>query len=404
MEDGRSKTEMLKSIQNILIRILVIIIAIDLFFNFQILNEKKQTSKLEDYVIENNEYANERVNQRENKIQMLVRVVSVPTIITFLATFIYTRKIRIKREYVRDTEQVVEPIMAEAIIDKKVGIKELIMSCIVKLIYKGNLKNIGKDKIEFIKYDNMTEYEKEIINLVFGYHGKKVISFEEIKQMFIYDNKNTYEFFSKYKQIRERIESNIFDAKIYSKKGENILKFIRIICMILIANSLYLLGYIIFREPSTIAKLISYNIISTFIITYCVIKKCKIYTIINKSRWFNIMMCLALMLIMEFQKNDIFMSEILILIIINIITYQKTNTHIFTKKGKIEYAKACGLKNYIEDYSLIEDRDIDSSIIWDEYLAYAVAFKIPNKITDKFGENIIKTNVVLQKIEEFLKI
>ena len=403
---------MLKSIKNILVKVLIIIIAICIFFSILMLDKKTKNNKFEDLQDYSNNlsYIDEIQKKRENNIQRLIIIIGVPSVITFLATCIYTRKIRIKREYIRDTNQVVEPIIAEAIIDKKIGIKELIMSCIVKLIYSGNLKNIGNDKIEFIKYENMTEYEKDIINLIFRGYGK-VISFKEIKQMFIYDNKHTYEFLNEYKQIRDEIENNIFDNNIYSKVGENILKFIKIICAVLIVNSLYLIGHIIFGEPNTISKLIFYNIISTAIITYCVIKKRTIWSIVEKldSPKIKITMYMTIIitiiaLILQFQTNVILIDEILILIIINVITFYKTNTHIFTKKGKLEYTKSCGLKNYIEDYSLIKDRDVDSSIIWDEYLAYAVAFKMPNKIMDKFGENIAKTNVALQKIEKFLKI
>ena len=73
------------------------------------------------------------------------------------------------------------------------------------------------------------------------------------------------------------------------------------------------------------------------------------------------------------------------------------------KNGRIEYARVLGLKHYIEDYSLMEKRDLESVIIWDEYLAYAVAFGIPNKITRKFKENLMEINVILQTLDEFLK-
>ena len=87
----------------------------------------------------------------------------------------------------------------------------------------------------------------------------------------------------------------------------------------------------------------------------------------------------------------------------NILTYMKTKLHILTENGKYELSKAQGLKNYIQDYSLMKERELDSVIIWDEYLAYAVAFGIPNKITEKFGENLMNANIVLQKIENILK-
>ena len=45
---------------------------------------------------------------------------------------------------------------------------------------------------------------------------------------------------------------------------------------------------------------------------------------------------------------------------------------------------------------------LESTIIWDEYLAYAVAFGIPNKIIEKFNEGLMNTNIIIQKIESIL--
>jgi len=92
-----------------------------------------------------------------------------------------------------------------------------------------------------------------------------------------------------------------------------------------------------------------------------------------------------------------------IIFILNLIIFIKSNLHVFTNTGKIEFARVQGLKNYIIDYSLMKERELDSVIVWDEYLAYAVAFGIPNKITDKFNEKLMNTNIVLQKLENILK-
>ena len=61
------------------------------------------------------------------------------------------------------------------------------------------------------------------------------------------------------------------------------------------------------------------------------------------------------------------------------------------------------LKRYINDYSLIKSRDLESVIIWDEYLAYATAFGIPNKVTDKIYEEWYNLNLNLQVVEKILR-
>ena len=71
-------------------------------------------------------------------------------------------------------------------------------------------------------------------------------------------------------------------------------------------------------------------------------------------------------------------------------------------KGKKEKLKLLKLKNYIDEYSLIKDRDLSSTIVWDKYLAYATAFEIPNKVTDSIYESWYDLNLTLQFIDRIL--
>lgn len=111
----------------------------------------------------------------------------------------------------------------------------------------------------------------------------------------------------------------------------------------------------------------------------------------------------AVLIIMNFKEyKEIYITSIIALII-NIVLFKKAHTHLLTKEGKEEYKKAYGLKSYIEDYSLMKERELDSNILWDDYLTYAIAFGISNKVTDRFGEGYMKANVTLQNIDKFLR-
>ena len=48
-----------------------------------------------------------------------------------------------------------------------------------------------------------------------------------------------------------------------------------------------------------------------------------------------------------------------------------------------DYSKLNGLKDKIEDYSMMEDRDIEQITLWGKYLSYAVSFGIANKIAKR---------------------
>ena len=354
----------------------------------------------------------------DNLILRTIIVSSILTIISFIVTAILTQKVKSEKNYVRNPEEVIEPILAEAIIDRKIGAKELIMSCIVELIHRGNLKNIENDKIQLINYNNISEYEMEILQLIFKNEGQ-IVTFDDIKEIFVQDNKKTKKFFNKFKIIKQKIENKLFDYKIYSKLGEKILKILKIISLDIIFISIYVLfAGVIVQEMIIISDLIKCIIITTFIaVIIGNIRGNLIKTILNISIFniFSFVFWAGFISIAIYLKLGVYIigrvynhwEAILLIstiIILNIIILIKTNTHIFTEIGKSEFSKIQGLKQYIVDYSLMKERDLDSVIIWDEYLAYAVAFGIPNRITDKLGENLMNTNVILQKIEAILKL
>jgi len=342
-------------------------------------------------------------------IEIVLIYFMILTIGILIFTLILTRKVKSEKIYVRNPEEVLDPILAEAIIDRKIGAKELIMSCIVELIYRGNLENIGKDKVKLVKYDNISEYEREILDLLFKEEGQQ-ITFEQIREIFIKDNRKTKELFNKFKSIKKKICSMLFEYNIYSKLGENLLKTIRIISVGILVIMVCMFFYI--NSKIFLMQLI----ISIFMVIFLMTIKELDINLFDKTRRgtetksdikvriFTEIGVIVVLAIIQVQSNLNSMLIIGLIVIFNIAIINKTNTHIFTETGKYEFRRVNGLKNYIVDYSLMKERELDSVIVWDEYLAYAVAFGIPNKITDKFSENLMNTNIVLQKIENILKI
>ena len=62
------------------------------------------------------------------------------------------------------------------------------------------------------------------------------------------------------------------------------------------------------------------------------------------------------------------------------------------------------LKKYINDYSLIKNRDLESVIVWDKYLAYATAFGIPNQVINNIYEEWYNLNINLQVVDKLLRL
>ena len=280
------------------------------------------------------------------------------------------------------------------------------MSCIISLINKGNVEVIGKNSIKLLSYENLSEYELEILSLLFN-DVNQIIEFDDIFKVLLKDEKHSKNFAEKIKNKKINIENELFDLGIYSKIGKVFLSLIKSICIMLYVNICYFIYLINTSAQLKVSNIIVLNeIIAIILIIYSFIKSRKI--LVDKIKKINyyefwviitvIIMCALGIAILNFNKYIEIYFLLGILLILNTILILKTNTNIFTKKGKKEYEKAYGLKEYIKDYSLIKDRDIDSAIVWDEYLAYAVAFSIPNKVTNKINEKLIKANSAIEKI------
>lgn len=56
---------------------------------------------------------------------------------------------------------------------------------------------------------------------------------------------------------------------------------------------------------------------------------------------------------------------------------------ILTEQGEIERQEWQGLGQYMEDFSLLKERDIPDLILWEKYLVYATAFGISDKVIEQ---------------------
>ena len=66
-------------------------------------------------------------------------------------------------------------------------------------------------------------------------------------------------------------------------------------------------------------------------------------------------------------------------------------------KGKEELSEVIGLKKYLNEFTLIAEREITETIIWKEYMVYATLFGIADKVLEQFKkvypERFINTGI-----------
>lgn len=355
----------------------------------------------EEYISEEN--TEEGQKKYYNFIKTL-QVVSALTLINMISSYMITKKIRVNKIYHRQTDDVIDVIFAENMIDKKINISNLIMAIIVQQIVRGNII-YENDTLTLLRYDNKSEIKNNILNMFFN--TNKVINVKKLFSVFE-DKQNVEKNVKQFKKIKKEINKLHYKYNIYNKKAKILLNVIRILAIILICIIYFNIIYRVFDVY--IAEFIFEIFLFAVVLLYLNDKLG--FGLISGGGIITFMLpivnCIMIMVLsiwvylIETKVKTVELIVIVVAILINFITIKKTKTHIFTKYGLEEYKKIKGLKNYIIDYSLMEERDMDAAIIWDNYLTYATAFGIPNKVTDKFSESLMNLAITINKINEIM--
>lgn len=84
--------------------------------------------------------------------------------------------------------------------------------------------------------------------------------------------------------------------------------------------------------------------------------------------WGFIVIPLALLAIIEFVMILFYISKMI------------NKVQVLTEQGEIERQQWKGLKRYMEDFSLLKEKEIPDLVLWEKYLVYATAFGIADKV------------------------
>ena len=117
-----------------------------------------------------------------------------------------------------------------------------------------------------------------------------------------------------------------------------------------------------------------------------------------------VLLIVVTLLVLSIKNNEgEIMAVMLLLILMPIMMYGKEiykhilekvmNKYIVTKKGKEELKKIKAFKNFIKEYTLIKEKDIDYIQILDEYIPYSLSLGTSPKI-----EEYIKSNEVYRQL------
>ena len=311
------------------------------------------------------------------------------------------------KQYRREWEEVLSPVLAESVVDGKVGVKELIMTTIADLATRGNIEIIDNQTIHFINMVGLETYEEKIVNMLFQ---KETIQFSEIKDIFQKDNEATGKIYEQIAEIKELIIRTLENRKIYSKAKRIGIEIIRATSIMAIVTILL----------TIVMKDITFPIMifPWLILLFVAIKqekgqlrkrftgkkeKLTIEESVYKFIVISIVVLLFLVILLEATYFPNMMIIGIMVAILTILALSPTKCT-YTEQGLREKRKVLELKNYIVQYSLMKERDLADTILWDKYLAYAIAFGITNKITDKVYSEWLTTNIALQVIDDMIRL
>ena len=94
---------------------------------------------------------------------------------------------------------------------------------------------------------------------------------------------------------------------------------------------------------------------------------------------------------------------IVILYSLNLKTKIQNKIAVITQKGYDEKIQWEALKRYLEDYSLLDEKEIPQLAIWERYLVYATAFGIANKVIDQMKAKYPKVFIEEDIVKSYMK-
>ena len=327
------------------------------------------------------------------------------TIIIYGMYFVVKNKKIISNRIKNNWEDLVSPVLAETIIDGKMGIKEFLMTIIADLITRGNITVVNDEIIELNNKENLNTYELKTIDLIF--EQKQRMNFSDLKEIFKTDNEKTTKIKEKIKEIKLSILSELEEKKLLDKNKKIIMYIAKVISFINIFIVFLTFVGITGETDSTM-------LLSIILIVIYIISTAKQDNNILAKKVFNkkmqIFMVLQIAIVILLLSENIFkmpiqyMISFFIILVLNIVFNRIIPTYYLSLQGEKERFKIQEFKNYLEKYSVIEERKLEEVIIWDKYLVYAIALGITNKIPKKIYETYMNININLQRIENIINI
>lgn len=299
--------------------------------------------------------------------------------------FKYDKEIKVQKyHYFREIPHNLEPELIQRIYYGE-KCKDSFWIAFLNLVKMGVYKieettnEVGK-KVKLVVYqknknENLKDYQISLIDTINGFfaNNENSIDTEKLNAKMKRNNGKGYKKFIN--KLEEQKESYFGDSSEASKKPF-------IISIVLMIIMIFLIGIMTMSINSAMTSVL----ISTLVITTIV------YSVFFMTIGENISATIFMLIhfsafsaaiIFMFVKCDIGIMYIPYIMLFIIMQYAKRIKKLSREERETK-EQIKGLKRYLKDYSKIEDKNLDSMVIWEDYLIIAIALKLNKKTINYF--------------------
>lgn len=306
--------------------------------------------------------------------EAMLTLIGVITLLIFL--FLYYKPIKFKKlvnpYYFRDIPSDLSPAAVGLLSDKKIT-KDEVSATILDLIRRKiiSIEKKDNDTYDFIlnnEYSTLSEMDKKLVLLIFPNKASKRINSKKIEKIS----------HSKFKSFKNGLINELKDNKLikdYVDESETIDGKLLTAGLTLALTPLFFIGLIFIliysiKRYRNNAYLLLFRVINYILI---------ITSIFLNSTVFHLSMLVSL---------------IAIIVITVLLKRMPIKMKIkYTDLGKKEYIKWHGLRNFLIDFSKMEEKEIKEVSLWEKYLVYGVALGVGKKVLDEIKVKIQQQDI-----------
>ena len=306
-------------------------------------------------------------------------------IIGAIIYFIYTRKEKIEKiKYVRDIPTNLEPELLQTIYYGKVR-QDAFWITFLNLVKLGVFKiektvnEVGKEtqKITFVKdVDGLEEHQRKVISIIKGFMENNSIDLVKLKAKFKRSSNRGYKVF--YDQLLLRKEE-LFGEE---KKVPIFVKTILYISMVVLILFIAIMANIVGKEPGMIMGILMFLGFTTLAYgaVFAAMKEINAFTIIFLTFHCGMFQMANIAMLASSGVGMLYIPYVLLFILIQIVE----RIIIKSKEERQMIENISGIRRYIKDYSMLEEKGIEHITLWEDYLILAIALGLNSNTINYF--------------------